>query len=110
MKDLFIPYNLAFLAKEKGFVEPCLAAYIEICTNKHEFMLKEHWERMDEEVVLGDNLITPAPLYQQIIDFLREKYGIFISQDLTAFDTNALRMNKDGGPYIFSRRIKHHAK
>lgn len=27
MKNLFIPYELAVIAKEKGFNEDCLAAY-----------------------------------------------------------------------------------
>ena len=27
MKHLFLPYNLALLAKEKGFDEPCFATY-----------------------------------------------------------------------------------
>lgn len=77
MENLFIPYELAVLAKEKGFNEPCIYYYItrNFCepigingrgsltaTNKNNF----------------DKMLCTAPLYQQIVDWFREKHGIVI--------------------------------
>lgn len=47
MKRLFVPKNIALIAKEKGFDEECLGNY-------------------------------EAPLYQQLIDWFRNKHGIVI--------------------------------
>ena len=64
MKKLFAPYELAVLAKEKEFNEDCLAAY--------SFHSKE---------IIGIGVYTNngqllAPLYQQLVDWFREKHGI----------------------------------
>lgn len=69
MKHLFIPYELAVIAKEKGFNDECLSGYDKdkqplIC-NPSEFG------------------ILPAPLYQQIVDWFREKHNIYIEITLT---------------------------
>ena len=75
MKHLFLPYELALLAKEKGFDERCLAGYIDSLT----FQL---YKDPDMSGWCNRNCsggeIT-APLYQQIIDWFREKHNLFIS-------------------------------
>lgn len=70
MKQLFIPYELAVIAKEKGFPNnsgSCLAA----------------WEVNDDMEFLhfGSHPIglLKAPLYQQIVDWFREKHNILIT-------------------------------
>ncbi len=66
MQKLFIPYELAVIAKEKGFDEPCIAVYLE-----------------DKKLYLcgysNKTNGTLTPLYQQIIDWFREKHNTVIN-------------------------------
>lgn len=71
MKKLFIPYELALLAKEKGFDEPCFAAYVE-----KEFRLSLAIPIINHNDAFY--LTCSAPLYQQIIDWFRETHRINI--------------------------------
>ena len=67
MQHLFLDKELSQLAKDKGFDDECLASHNSI----HGF-------------VLGNEQFTsnqPAPLYQQIIDWFREKHKIIIVID-----------------------------
>lgn len=67
MKHLFVPYEIALKLKEKGFDEPCFKVY-----DNQSFLQEE--EVMDElklEKIL-------APLYQQVIDWFREKHNLLI--------------------------------
>lgn len=64
MKNLFIPYPLAVLAKEKGFKEKCIATYD---VNKK--------IELHDYSIIGISILS-APLYQQIIDWFREKHDI----------------------------------
>ena len=86
MKHLFLPYNLALLAKEKGFDEEVLGWY----NTDKDFILPLHkqWITIDCEFPKrnsdfrkdGNSLIfIAAPLYQQITDWFREKRNIHIS-------------------------------
>lgn len=92
MKHLFIPYEIAFSLKDKGFNEPCLAIYA-----------PEDVEELPRNYVKRDLLMVPqgnhlwgeswpskgfstskrepgyfiaAPLYQQVIDWFRNTHGI----------------------------------
>jgi hypothetical protein len=67
MKHLFIPYELALKLKEKGFNEPCFGFYIQGVL---------HPKLPDSTTIL-----LHAPLYQQVIDWFREKHDIFISPE-----------------------------
>lgn len=76
MKNLFVPYEIALIAKEKGFNEPCLAEY----------------DLLDKQLELIDSLEFPsknlknnlcAPLYQQIIDWLVNECGRELVYDPT---------------------------
>lgn len=74
MNKLFVPYHLAVLAKEKGFDEPCLSYYWEL-------ELHDWWKNpcyTTNSVQGKDEDCVAAPLYQQLVDFLREKYNISI--------------------------------
>ena len=81
MKKLFIPYNLSLIAKEKGFDEPCLAIY-----NTAEYLLfnqivkfeNKRFPVLTEMNFDVDKEDVAAPLYQQIVDWFREKYNIII--------------------------------
>jgi len=96
MKHLFLPYNLALLAKEKGFDEEVLGWY----NTDKDFILPLHkqWITIDCEFPKrnsdfrkdGNSLIfIAAPLYQQITDWFREKRNIHIS-----YDRNPIAKNK----------------
>jgi hypothetical protein len=73
MKHLFIRYETGIptLAKEKGFDEPCLAGYLpngEFCEPDNELNVFRNRNRSGGEI--------SAPLYQQIVDWFREKHNI----------------------------------
>ena len=67
--ELFIPYELAVIAKEKGFPNhtgSCLAAWED---NK-----KSRWLHFGSYPI-G---LLQAPLYQQIVDWFRDKHNLHI--------------------------------
>lgn len=64
MKQLFLPYELAVIAKEKGFDEECFGYYLQ--------------EILHIKPKYGFGNILNAPLYQQIVDWFREKHNIWI--------------------------------
>lgn len=76
MKHLFIPYEIAVIAKEKGFDEPCLKWYSSNgkLNNNVGDILSEN-----QKSLYG---CCAAPLYQQIIDWLREKHNIYIMHNI----------------------------
>ena len=68
MKHLFVPYELALKLKEKGFDEPCIAHHVfEQPENNYVFQMGAYFYRE-----IKPNY-TPAPLYQQVVDWLYEK-------------------------------------
>ena len=87
MQKLFVPYELALKLKEKGFEEECFARY-----NGGEFQLTKHqnWNlypnvyRLDIPntkvglIKSGTPVIISAPLYQQVVDWFREKFNTHI--------------------------------
>lgn len=75
MKHLFIPYELAVMAKEKGFKEKCFGYYDDYF-NKPELKIKP-----TEGDQYHDQLCI-APLYQQIVDWLRRVHSIYIVFDV----------------------------
>lgn len=90
MKELFVPYELALKLKERGFDEPCLAFYNE----KHLLLSfgeklnvfwnsnkKIHYNRSIYNLFNESKCkktMCNAPLYQQVIDWFREKHDILI--------------------------------
>lgn len=86
MKHLFVPYELALLAKEKGFNEPCIAEYFH---KELTFYTNEDDEYSGECVELtaykNESLnhfdvknTVSAPLYQQLVDWFREKHSLSV--------------------------------
>ena len=71
MKHLFVPYELAVKLKEKGFNEPCFAVYNNL-RNGHIDLLSKRYGK-NEMISL-----VAAPLYQQVVDWLREKYSLCV--------------------------------
>lgn len=75
VSDLFVPYELALKLKEKGFNEPCFAAY-----SQGGGSFTYHPAPNDN----GYNnskigFAISKPLYQQVIDWLEEEKGLEIN-------------------------------
>lgn len=75
MKHLFVPYSLALLAKEKGFDEPCLTCY----TPNKEFIEDDYYSIRKPCMNRSNKPDYPAaPLYQQLVDWFREKHRLYV--------------------------------
>lgn len=85
MKHLFVLVNLAILAKNKGFNEKCLAHY----DLSNRFVLETLEFKGSGEI--------DAPLYQQLIDWFREKHSIHIRIDQVSKE-------EEYSPFIFLER------
>lgn len=77
MKHLFVPYKLALKLKEKGFDEPCLAHWKWSPKFSEGVLYRLKFSCTDK----SNAHRCQAPLYQQVIDWFREKHSIFISPE-----------------------------
>jgi len=80
MKKHFATYEIAIILKEKGFNEDCLGVYIdkELTIGLPETTLNvitKYYDILEKEEYLL------APLWQQAIDWLREKHRFIITID-----------------------------
>ena len=84
MNHLFVPYEIALQLKEKGFDEFCIGLFNEegLQYDGEIYSFPFHNSLTKEGAV--DPSIVAAPLYQQVIDWFREKQGIVI--ELTAYE------------------------
>jgi len=73
MEKLFVPYELAVKLKEKGFDEDCLKFW-NFYQNSKKVNLYDH---KDDLAIFN----IKAPIFQQVIDWFRDKYNICISSD-----------------------------
>ncbi len=91
MKDLFIPQELAIIAKQKGFNEPCIAEYYGDLLTFY-INTETYQNGKTDRTKLGtyDNsflnhyekdITCSAPLYQQILNWLRIYHSIKIVLD-----------------------------
>lgn len=94
MKNAFIPYELAVLAKQKGFNEPCIAEYYKRRLTFYKNLDESFKSELDAECDVlmtytnsglnhffdKENTCT-APLYQQILDWFRTNHKIYIYLD-----------------------------
>ncbi len=79
MKESCVPFNIAKQLKIKGFKEKCFAFYEDdgeflYSNGTHEF--NGTWLISSKEG--SSDLYYTAPLYQTVVDWLREKYDIEI--------------------------------
>jgi hypothetical protein len=89
VKELFMPYNLAMIAKQNGFKERCFSMYV---TDNYGGTPEEpklisvggHWGSG-----IGSSMIDvkdfqlkyeecPAPLYAQIVNWFRDNHGLVL--------------------------------
>ena len=69
MEQLFIPYEIAKLLKQKGFEWNCFGYWIKSKnSNKAQLTIGDNFN--EEEI--------DAPLYQQVVDWFREKHSFWI--------------------------------
>ncbi len=98
MKHLFVSYKIAKQLKEKGFNEDCLAWYTRVAENKYQLILENV---IAENILPQWNNSAVAPLYQQVIDWFREKHKIGITVDFSGIDDNYRGEIKHIGSYYF---------
>src|ERR1700685_3650872 len=117
MKHLFVPYELAKLAKEKGFDELCIAywngeepyvlgreysqpvkdcfkyrnTYLSLKDNDIVIPNEEEWIDTPDTIRKKRGVIVSAPLYQQLVDWFREKHELHID----------IRNNFESNGYFF---------
>ena len=91
MNNLFVSIELAIMAKEKGFDEGCLRFYFK--EERPTFVEQNTLGKYSYKLIIGrsyvlnspelvKNNVTFAPLHQQLIDWFREKHGIYVNADL----------------------------
>ena len=106
MKEQFVTYEIALKLKEKGFNEPCLANYCDKDLIPYRGYPDEGDEDSNFSTTVNENktsLWASAPLWQQVIDWLRTEHNIYlwvykyyddeVEKDLYRFDM------KNGGFY-----------
>jgi hypothetical protein len=86
MKEQFVPYEIAIKLKEKAFNEPCLAYYNQLTNHKefHLFGLNTPGQSEYTNTSLWNKKAhaCSAPLWQQVIDWLRDKHNKVIDLHL----------------------------
>lgn len=92
LDDLFVPYELAYTAKQKEFDKPCFGLFNPIKELCYPQLHYGEWKSFIDQQ--DQRWITPAPTYQQIVDWLSEKFNIDILLDIT-YD------NKNGNWYYY---------
>lgn len=73
MNKQFVNYEISLKLKELGFVEPCMGLYY--IENKK--FSKTNYSHSN--IVKSNDYIIDAPLWQQVIDWFREKHNVIIS-------------------------------
>lgn len=80
MKDQFVTYEIAKRLKELGFNEECIAGYYGFAPPQTEpmfFMYNSSRWQAGQEIYTAQ--ICSAPLWQQAIDWLREKHRFHVT-------------------------------
>lgn len=105
MKHLFVPYELALKLKEKGFEEKCLGYYLgqRQNPNENDFILEEN--QCNKEHPDWVSTIS-APLYQQVVDWVREKHGIHLEVSRRSVNNSYIEYN----PYVYDKFQDRHTE
>lgn len=78
MKHLFIPYKLAIKLKNLSFTEPCFGKFLTSEVPENRFRFNTEGSPKDYNTENYGRFIS-APLYQQVVDWFREKHSIIIN-------------------------------
>jgi hypothetical protein len=111
MKHLFVPYEIALILKEKSFDENCFAWYHCPTTYENE-ELNKYTLKIDRPPLNlfknGGGTLLIAPLYQQVIDWFREKHNMNISITKDAFCDWYGSYEKNRNWYELSQSLKYY--
>lgn len=82
MMKIFLPYELALFAKEKGFDKPCFAMYDtqlqgDMFKISGDHRLVNYKNGTTDLIAVYDWIIT-APTHQQVVDWLLEDHKIYV--------------------------------
>lgn len=86
MIGLFISFELALQLKDMGFNEPCLALY-------HAYNKEHKMVNIPIQNKFCDKNQISSPLYQQVIDWFRDKHQIYI-QPQKQFHNKGFKIGK----------------
>lgn len=86
MENLFIPYKLAVIAKEKGFDEQCFGYFRK---GELQFFDKRNIVGSNQDLYKSDYI--KAPMYQQLVDWFREKHNLYLSPIISSLDKTEKR-------------------
>jgi hypothetical protein len=98
MKEQFVPYEIALKLKEKGFDEPCLGYYTQYTG------IEENAFSIYSNPIKNSDINTPewytgkdcaAPLWQQVIGWLREKHNLRIFESTPICGQSSKSFNED---------------
>lgn len=78
MKNIFLPEDLSFQLKEKGFREDCFGYYQSKDISYVEKGLKFGSAKHIGNHNIYDDFICSAPLYQQVVDWFRDNHNLAI--------------------------------
>lgn len=97
MKKQFVTYEIALKLKELGFDEPCICGYNSYGALKNNLAMT-HGELSDYISTDKYDVKVNAPLYQQVIDWFREKYNLNIiinANSMNSFTSMIYELEKD---------------
>lgn len=86
LSHLFVPYNIALLAKQKGFKEYCLSWYpndFELCDGLN-INIEGNYVENHKYPQKG----ISAPLHRQLIDWFRIQHNLIVSADSAFFSVD----------------------
>lgn len=86
MKEQFCSYEIALKLKELGFYEKCVASYYtydikNFSKGKYDYRGKFEFDYSTEDQYIvnsNETYYVSAPLWQQVIDWLREEHNIHL--------------------------------
>jgi len=106
MENQFVSFDIALELKELGFDEPCFATFEQHKNNKLTFCSPEIIELLGGYTKSvynkGNYPCVLAPLYQQVLDWFREKHNIHIWIIPNSLNDYSYHYFKDGG-YTFTK-------
>lgn len=82
-QKLFVPYEFALLAKEKGYTEDCIALY----SDENLYMIYQSGEKGVIHTFDKSSTSIAAPLYQQLLDWFRKKHDLHLYVEAYGNDT-----------------------
>jgi len=93
IQDIFVPYEISKLAKEKGFAEPCMAFYecykkepqftFDNCQHHKRYDWKgNNWNKYNPDFAQDDYInsnFVSAPTYDQLTTWFIEKHNLVVT-------------------------------